>query len=222
MNDSTATVFVADDNPSILQGLDRALKVTGYHVRTAVSGRGVLDLLEQAEEMPDLLLLDVMMPEMSGLEVLRALRMDPRFVDIPVVLITATNDGALPVSALRDGAVDFLTKPFRLDELLARVASHVRRNVELRRAREQARIRLQAIDLIRELNRVVTADEMFRLVAERTAQILGIADCTVAVVERGESEARVAASSLPSRLEGSLLPLERFPEALAALETGAA
>src|SRR5688500_12662687 len=71
MTDSPATVFVADDNPSILQGLDRALKVTGYHVRTAVSGRAVLDLLESADTLPDLLLLDVMMPEMSGLEVLR-------------------------------------------------------------------------------------------------------------------------------------------------------
>jgi diguanylate cyclase (GGDEF)-like protein len=219
MNDSPATVFVADDNPSILQGLDRALKVTGYHVRTAVSGRGVLDLLEQAEEMPDLLLLDVMMPEMSGLEVLRALRMDPRFVDIPVVLITATNDGALPVSALRDGAVDFLTKPFRLDELLARVESHVRRNRDLRRAREAARMRLQAIDLIRELNRVVTADEMFHLVTSRTSEILGVGRCSVLVVQEGESVARVAASSEAELTDGLELDLALYPEVRQALET---
>jgi two-component system, cell cycle response regulator len=217
---SSATVFVADDNPSILQGLERALRATGYTVRTATSGTAVLELLEAAAAPPDLVLLDVMMPGVSGLDVLRRLRMDPRWMDVPVVLITATNDGALPVSALRDGAVDFLTKPFRLDELLARVESHVRRNVELRRAREQARIRLQAIDLIRELNRVVAADEMFRLVADRTAEILGIAHCTVAVLEAGDQEARVAASSDPGLPEAAALPLDRFPEIAEALASG--
>ena len=219
MNESPATVFVADDNPSILQGLDRALKVTGYRVRTADSGRAVLNLLEQAEEVPDLLLLDVMMPEMSGLEVLRTLRMDARWVDIPVVLITATNDGALPVSALRDGAVDFLTKPFRLDELLARVENHVRRNRDLRRAREAARMRLQAIDLIRELNRVVTADEMFHLVTSRTSEILGVGRCSVLVVQEGENVARVAASSEAELTDGLELELATYPEVREALHT---
>ncbi|MBB4636119.1 diguanylate cyclase [Longimicrobium terrae] len=215
-----ATVFVADDNPSILQGLDRALKVTGYHVRTATSGRGVLKLLEEAaDQVPDLLLLDVMMPEMTGLEVLRTLRLNPRWVDIPVVLITATNDGALPVSALRDGAVDFLTKPFRLDELLARVERHVVRNQELKRAREQARMRLQAIDLIRELNRVVTAEEMFHLVTSRTSEILGVGRCSVLVVHEGEQVVRVAASSEKELTEGLELDLSLYPEVREALQT---
>ena len=220
MTQASATVFVADDNPSILQGLDRALRATGYTVRTAVSGTAVLRLLEEAPSPPDLLLLDVMMPEMSGLDVLRTLRQDPRWSEVPVVLITATNDGALPVSALRDGAVDFLTKPFRLDELLARVDAHVRRNQELRRAREQARMRLEAIDLIRELNRVVTADEMFHLVTSRTAEVLGVGRCSVLVVERGDTVARVAASSEAELSDGLLLDLEVYPEIRAAVETG--
>jgi two-component system, cell cycle response regulator len=220
MSETNATVFVADDNPSILQGLDRALKATGYQVRTAGNGLEVLRMLEGAPQPPDLLLLDVMMPEMSGLEVLRTLRQDERWTDVPVVLITATNDGALPVSALRDGAVDFLTKPFRLDELLARVDSHVRRNQDLRRARAQARMRLEAIDLIRELNRVVTADEMFHMVTSRTAAVLGVARCSVLVVERGERVARVAASSEAELSDGLLLDLDLYPEIRLALETG--
>ncbi|HEX7240883.1 MAG TPA: response regulator, partial [Longimicrobiaceae bacterium] len=219
-----STVFVADDNPSILQGLDRALSANGYQVQTAQNGPLLLEMLSAARETPDLLLLDVMMPEMSGLDVLRVVRRDPRWVDLPVVLITATNDATLPVSALRDGAVDFLTKPFRLDELLARVDSHIQRHQELRRAREQARMRLQAIDLIRELNRVVTADEMFHLVTSRTAEILGVCRCSVVVVERGEGGewlARVAASSDEPAGGGMLLDLERYPEIRAALERGA-
>ncbi|MBV9108328.1 MAG: diguanylate cyclase [Gemmatimonadetes bacterium] len=220
MSEAPATVFVADDNPSILLGLDRALSARGYDVRTANSGGAVLRLLSDHPRTPDLVLLDVMMPELSGIDVLRALRRDDRWADVPVVLITATNDGALPVSALRDGAVDFLTKPFRLDELLARVDSHVTRNRELRRAREQARMRLEAIDLIRELNRVVSADEMFHLVTGRTAQVLGVARCSVLVVERGTRTARVAASSEMQFTDGLELELERYPEVRAALETG--
>ncbi|HEV2150435.1 MAG TPA: diguanylate cyclase [Longimicrobiaceae bacterium] len=219
----SSTVYVTDDNPAILQGLDRALNANGYRVCTADSGPRLLDLLAGAPAPPDLLLLDVMMPEMSGLEVLRSLRRDSRWTDLPVVLITATNDATLPVSALRDGAVDFLTKPFRLDELLARVDSHIQRHQELRRAREQARIRLQAIDLIRELNRVATADEMFHLVTSRTAEILEVGRCSVVVVERGEhgeAVARVAASS-DGAVEGKTLELDDHPEVRAALERNA-
>ncbi|HEX8907080.1 MAG TPA: diguanylate cyclase [Longimicrobiaceae bacterium] len=220
MSEAPATVFVADDNPSILLGLDRALKARGYDVRTAATGGAVLRLLNEHPRTPDLVLLDVMMPELSGIDVLRALRRNDRWADVPVVLITATNDGALPVSALRDGAVDFLTKPFRLDELLARVDAHVTRNRELRRAREQARVRLEAIDLIRELNRVVSADEMFHLVTARTAQVLGVARCSVLVVERGKATARVAASSEPQFPDGLELDLRLYPEIRQALETG--
>jgi two-component system cell cycle response regulator len=220
MSDAPATVFVADDNPSILLGLDRALKARGYDVRTATSGGAMLRLLNEHAGAPDLVLLDVMMPELTGIDVLRALRRDERWTDVPVVLITATNDGALPVSALRDGAVDFLTKPFRLDELLARVDSHVTRNRELRRAREQARIRLQTIDLIRELNRVASADEMFHLVAHRAADMLGVAHCSVLVVEDGQPTARVAAASdAPS---GGALELDSYPALAEAYRTGAA
>lgn len=216
---AAATVFIADDNPAIRQGLDRALTASGYEVSTAPDGPSVLALLAAAPAPPDLLLLDVMMPEMSGLDVLRTLRRDPRWSEIPVVLITATHDGALPVSALRDGAVDFLTKPFRLDELLARVDSHIRRHRELRRAREQARIRLQAIDLIRELNHVATADEMFHLVTTRTSAILGVARCSIVVLDRGDRLARVAASSEADDPDGIVLDLDRYPEIRAALES---
>ncbi|HEX8361604.1 MAG TPA: response regulator, partial [Longimicrobium sp.] len=74
MSDSPATVFVADDNASILQGLERALRASGYDVHTATNGAAIMRLLEDAPQPPDLVLLDVMMPEMSGLDVLRRLR----------------------------------------------------------------------------------------------------------------------------------------------------
>lgn len=126
-NPQTATVYIAEDNPILLQGLARALTANGYSVTTAEDGAVMLGLLAGAETPPDLLLLDVMMPGMTGLEVLQQLRADPRWSALPVMLITAASDESLPTSARQNGAVDVLIKPFRLGELLARIQSHIRR-----------------------------------------------------------------------------------------------
>src|SRR5690606_20633601 len=83
MDHPAGTVFIAEDNPILLQGLGRALSANGYAVETAESGPAVLDLLSSTETPPDLLLLDVMMPGMSGMEVLRALHAHPRWSALP-------------------------------------------------------------------------------------------------------------------------------------------
>lgn len=204
MESGTVTVFIADDNPVLLQGLDRVFSSNGYTVRTAGDGVSLLDLLEQSSVAPDLLLLDVMMPGMSGFDVLEALQRDARWTDLPVMLITAASDEALPVSAMRGGATDFLTKPFRLGELLARA---------------EAYIRLHASDVVRDLNAAVTANEMFQLVTTRAADIWGVRRCSVVVYD-GEGAGRVVASSETDEAAGLLLDLDRCPEIRAALESG--
>jgi DNA-binding response OmpR family regulator len=123
-----ATIFVAEDNPILLQGLGRALTSHGYSVSTAADGEAMLEMLRTNQELPDLLLLDVMMPGLSGLEVLRSVKQDSRLSAIPVVLITAGTDESLAITALESGAVDVLIKPFRLSELLDRIDSQVDRH----------------------------------------------------------------------------------------------
>jgi DNA-binding response OmpR family regulator len=125
--ETRATIFIAEDNPILLQGLDRALSANGYEVATAASGEAVLEMLEESPVSPDLLLLDVMMPGLSGFDVLRTLQAHPRGRELPVVMITAATDDALRVAARREGAADLLIKPFRLGELLERIDAHVRR-----------------------------------------------------------------------------------------------
>ncbi len=129
----SATIFVAEDNPILLQGLGRALTSHGYAVSTAADGEAMLQLLRTQPRRPDLLLLDVMMPGLSGLEVLRTVKEDSRLSDIPVILITAGTDESLAETALETGAVDVLIKPFRLTELLSRIDAQVARQRESRK-----------------------------------------------------------------------------------------
>lgn len=119
------TIFIAEDNQILLQGLQRALSANGYAVRTASDGSAVVAMLDSGEELPALLLLDLMMPGMNGLDVLRAVRADPRWSEIPVILITAATMGELAGTEAGSGAVDLLLKPFRLQELLEMVSARI-------------------------------------------------------------------------------------------------
>ena len=119
------TVYVAEDNPILLQGLERALTANGYRVETAEDGSALLGLIGSMG-IPDVLLLDVMMPGKTGVEVLDAVRSDRRTAELPVLLITAATEEVVPASALAHAKVDMLLKPFRLTDLLSRLESQVR------------------------------------------------------------------------------------------------
>lgn len=134
------TIFIAEDNPVLLQGLDQALTAHGYRCETAEDGGALMDRLVSAPVPPDLLLLDVMMPVMTGLEVVSALRRDPRFAELPVMLITAVSGGQGAPEIPRDDSVDMLIKPFRLYDLLSRIATQLDRRRAVRAAPVQHEI----------------------------------------------------------------------------------
>lgn len=117
-------ILVVDDQPDNVQLLSDLLTLHGYAVETASSGQAALDAVARAA--PDLVLLDVVMPGMSGIQVLRRLRADPRLAMLPVVLVTALDPDTERVNGLEAGADDFLAKPVNGSELIARVRSLVR------------------------------------------------------------------------------------------------
>lgn len=124
-------ILAVDDNQKNLQVLGALLSSESYNVDFAVSGEDALKCLQQAEY--DLVLLDIMMPVMDGYETCKAIRALHRQNDIPVIFLTARTDTGSITQGFASGGYDYITKPFRADELLARVNTHV----ELKRLREQ-------------------------------------------------------------------------------------
>ena len=120
----TGDILVVDDNAANVRLLADLLTVHGFQVRTAHDGEGCLAAV--AAKLPDLLLLDVIMPGLDGFAVCRTLRRDPRYQMLPIVLITSLDPHGERVKGLDAGADDFLSKPFHAPELLARVRSLLR------------------------------------------------------------------------------------------------
>lgn len=119
------TILIADDDPSVRQLLELVLSSQGYAVLTAENGDQLVRLAQ--ERMPDLLLVDLMMPQLDGFEAIRQLRNDTRTAHLPMLILTARSGPDDVISGFESGADDFITKPFNTPELLARIKSHLRR-----------------------------------------------------------------------------------------------
>src|SRR5437764_1775744 len=153
-----ASILVVDDTPANLQVLAGMLKDRGYKVRPVPGGK--LALLAARRDPPDLILLDINMPELNGYEVCEQLKADDRLKGIPVIFISALAEPLDKVKAFAMGGVDYLTKPFQMEELHARVETHLklrRLQIELEeysRHLELARERLKRdLELAREVQR---------------------------------------------------------------------
>lgn len=120
-----ANILIIDDNPKYLAD---ALPLYGYEADVAVDGMQGLKKLTAENSDYDMVLLDVMMPNMDGWETLRAIRANKRFENIPVIMITALNEEQKEISGLKFGADDYIVKPFILPNLLARIEALLRRS----------------------------------------------------------------------------------------------
>ena len=142
---STPSVLMVDDTPANLELLTVMLKVRGYKVRAAVSGKLALQAVRNNP--PDLILLDINMPEMSGYEVCAELKADEKLKDIPVIFLSALSETMDKVKAFGAGGVDYITKRFQFEEVEARVETQL----ELRRQKLQLQ---ENYDKLRELEKL--------------------------------------------------------------------
>ena len=117
-------ILLADDNPKYMEEI---LPYYGYEVTSALNGKSALEILHNDKSI-DIVLLDVMMPEMNGWETLKNIRSNPETAEIPVIMVTAVSEDQKMISGLKIGADDYIVKPFVLPNLLARIEAVLRRS----------------------------------------------------------------------------------------------
>jgi two-component system, OmpR family, KDP operon response regulator KdpE len=175
MNAPALRVLVVDDEPPIRKLLRMGLSTQGYRVIEAPDGRSALDLIR---EKPDLVILDLGLPDMQGLELLRTIR--TRDERVPIVVLSSRADEVAKVQALDFGADDYVTKPFGMEELLARIRAALRHQLQVQGERPVFRVGDLSVDLVRRI--VKTGDkevklspkeyELLRLLVQHAGKVL--------------------------------------------------
>ena len=149
MSAAPLRILVVDDEPPIRKLLRMGLAAEGYQVLEAPNGKTALDLLDQS---PNLIILDLGLPDMQGHELLTAIR--SRNDSVPIVILSSRDDEAGKVQALDCGADDYVTKPFGMDELLARLRAALRHQLQVHGERPVFRLGGLSVDLVRRLVKV--------------------------------------------------------------------
>lgn len=228
---AAAHVVLADDDPREAGVLAWVLRESGYAVSTVGVGEPLFEAMRHAS--PDLILLDASGPAEQVEETLRRVRGDERARLVPVIVACAQPHRAVE-RALRQGADDWVTKPWRVPELLARVASQLhgrtesramresllRKNDELQRAQFDIATTRQLVEILNEVTAELTAAEIFKVLARRVARALDLRHCSVVVAATGESTGRVVAAYDDPTITDLQVQIERYPELLTALRTG--
>jgi two-component system KDP operon response regulator KdpE len=175
MNAPPLRVLVVDDEPPIRKLLRMGLSTQGYRVIEAEDGQAALDRLR---EKPDLVILDLGLPDMQGLELLRTMR--TRDEGVPIVVLSSRDDEVAKVQALDLGADDYVTKPFGMDELLARIRAALRHQLQVQGERPIFRVGDLSVDLVRRIVKTGEKEvklspkeyELLRLLVQHAGKVL--------------------------------------------------
>jgi len=172
-------ILVLDDEPDVTELLQYKLEQAGYRVKVL---NDPLEFVARVREFePDLMILDIMMPELNGLQLCRIARADPSMKHIPIIFLTAKGESEDRVTGLETGADDYVTKPFNTKELLLRIANVLNRNVKLDEPSGQKRIEIAGVLIDEDLHQlrvddaevVLTATEfrLLKLLMERKGRV---------------------------------------------------
>ncbi len=211
-----AKIFVVDDDEALLQTLGWILKDKGYEVVSLPTGDDLLERIES--ESPDLMLLDIMMPKIDGLELLERLKADDRWRDLPILMLSSMPPEEATVNSLNLGATDYIAKPFRVRELLARIDARLKESWELRRVREEARSRAEMVDILYEVTDSLKPDEIYHILTRRVARALRLSKCSMVSAQPGSDTGVVVAAAENPMLRNLQISLEKYPELREALD----
>jgi two-component system sensor histidine kinase/response regulator len=174
MSQKQPTVLIVDDNPNNLKIVALTLRELNYKIVIATNGKSAIDLVKRTN--PNLVLLDIMMPEMDGFETCRIIKSDEKNKNLPIIFLTAVNQKSKIVKGFDLGSVDYITKPFNKEELVSRIKTHL----ELKFTRDK----LQATtDHLSDLNEI--KNRMFSVIGHDLRSPLGNIKMTLDLLSKG-------------------------------------
>ncbi|MCC7131624.1 MAG: diguanylate cyclase [Gemmatimonadales bacterium] len=210
-------VLIVDDDEPLNRSLSSILGAEGYRISSRDTAVGLIDALNG--DPVDLLILDIGLPGVDGLSALDTIKRHPVHRDLPILILSGAPAGEASVEALGLGAADFVTKPFRLDDFLARIRAHLRAGKALTEARTAARSEAELTALLKEASSAASPAEIFQALVRRIANGLKISRCSIVLDdENGETATVVSAFESPS-LRHLTIELRRYPELLGPMVT---
>ncbi len=162
-------ILIVDDNPENLRLLGNALQARKYRLIFAKNGPQALDVLKKQKA--DLILLDIMMPEMDGFAVCQKLKQDATTKEIPVIFLTAQKDNEKVLKGFKLGAVDYVTKPFNTEELITRVETHIKLQTTETQLKQKVEELASTVEQLKEANS--TKDKFFSIIAHDLGNLFG-------------------------------------------------
>lgn len=221
-------ILVVDDTPSNLQLLSEIFKGRGYEIQAALSGKLALQAIQTHP--PDLILLDIAMPDINGYEVCRKIKTDERFSDIPIIFVSGLQNVTSIVKAFEVGAVDYIIKPFQISEIRARVQTHLALRFQREELRE-ANSQLKSLEELRDnLVHMVVHDmrnplwnahrclQMIHNKLEKPESLSTIREYVETAMDSTQDLMVMINSILDvSKMESGLIPLQLAPCDLAAM-----
>jgi len=211
-------VLILDDDQTFARTLVRLLGENGYDAATLSNADSLFEYL--ATRPVDLLILDLSLPGKDGFAVLDSLRKDPAHTAMPILVLSSAAPEEASVKALGLGASDFVGKPLRLRELLARIRARLRAGRELNQARAETRAHAALVELLREITSNLSPRELYQVLVRRVATSLRIPRCSILLGRPGAERVTVVAASENPMLTDLSVDLTRYPEIRRSLETG--
>jgi DNA-binding NtrC family response regulator len=201
---SPEKILVVDDVPANLSVLISALEPHGFEILAAPNGHAALKVAGKA--LPDLILLDVMMPELNGFETCFRLKQNEATRDIPVIFLTARNEMESIVEGFRAGGVDYIVKPFQMEEILSRVQTHLRINRLTRELREKNQtLEARTAELTAEIQRRQTAEVALQHAGDKLDTFSGLE------ASRGNLNGLIGVSKPLRKVVTEIQRLHQFP-----------